>query len=104
MLNGVQQISDEYIRTEAMPACYLCGARGEPLYDGLRDRLYGCPGEWGFLRCRSCGLVWLSPRPVAAEIHKAYMSYHTHASREAQPLFGYLRTRFWELVLGAACG
>jgi len=51
------------------------------LYEGMRDRLFGAPGEWNLRRCPNpdCGLLWLDPMPLEADIGKAYESYLTHA-------------------------
>lgn len=69
------------IRTEPCPDCYLCGAKGELLYENLKDRLFGAPGEWTQKKCPApdCGLVWLDPMPVEEDIWKAYRTYYTHA-------------------------
>ena len=68
------------IRTEPRPNCYMCGATGGRLYGGLKDDLYGAPGEWSLSICQDpdCGLIWLDPIPMAGDIHKAYRSYYTH--------------------------
>jgi 2-polyprenyl-3-methyl-5-hydroxy-6-metoxy-1,4-benzoquinol methylase len=59
----------------------VCGAPGEPLYTGLRDRLFSAPGEWNIKRCSntSCGLLWLDPMPLKTEVWKAYENYYTHS-------------------------
>jgi 2-polyprenyl-3-methyl-5-hydroxy-6-metoxy-1,4-benzoquinol methylase len=61
--------------------CYLCGSPGIVLYEGLTDRLFDIPGKWGFRKCSSagCGLVWLDPMPIEADVGKLYENYHTHA-------------------------
>jgi 2-polyprenyl-3-methyl-5-hydroxy-6-metoxy-1,4-benzoquinol methylase len=71
---------DDIIRTHSQPDCYLCGQQGEPLYSGLTDRLFGAPGKWDLKRCpnAACGLVWLNPMPIEAEVAKAYRTYYTH--------------------------
>ncbi|MFZ2950549.1 MAG: class I SAM-dependent methyltransferase, partial [Desulfuromonadaceae bacterium] len=68
------------IRTEPKPDCMLCGQQGEVLYNGLRDRLFGVPGEWTLNKCPNaeCGLVWLDPAPRKDELWKAYTTYYTH--------------------------
>jgi len=73
------------IRAQPRPRCILCDAAGEPLYAGLRDRLFSAPGEWSHRRCTNprCRLIWLDPMPRAEDIHLAYASYYTHA-RPAQ--------------------
>lgn len=69
------------IRSRAFPTCCLCGNAGEPLYSGLRDRLFGVPGIWILKQCprSECGLAWLDPMPLEQDIDKAYAGYHTHA-------------------------
>lgn len=69
---------NEGIRVEPVPTCALCHGLGRPLYEGLRDHSSVAPGVWSFLRCPSCGLVWLNPRPVAEDIGKLYADYFTH--------------------------
>lgn len=68
------------IRTRPSPNCYVCSEQGKPLYEGLKDRLFGAPGEWNFCRCPNpdCGLVWLDPSPLEEDISKAYQTYYTH--------------------------
>ncbi len=72
--------SPDEIRSCPCPACYLCGAPGVLLYEGVKDRLFGAPGTWSFKRCStsSCGLIWLDPMPREEDIGRAYQSYHTH--------------------------
>lgn len=74
------QQNDNEIRTRPRPDCYLCGTQGNPLYQGLKDRLFGAPGEWNLKRCLNpeCGLVWLDPMPSEEDIGKAYAAYYTH--------------------------
>jgi 2-polyprenyl-3-methyl-5-hydroxy-6-metoxy-1,4-benzoquinol methylase len=66
------------ISTEELLVCLLCGRHGKILHAGLRDRLFGAPGEWDLLKCAECGLIWLNPRPVPADLHKIYKEYFTH--------------------------
>jgi 2-polyprenyl-3-methyl-5-hydroxy-6-metoxy-1,4-benzoquinol methylase len=73
------------IRKEEVKGCYLCGNVGSNLYEDLTDRLFGAPGRWGFLQCEFCGLVWLSPRPVPAELSRVYETYFTHPNGNASP-------------------
>lgn len=56
---------------ETVP-CLLCGAdRPARLYDAP-DRLMKVRGEFQIVRCGSCGLVYLSPRPTLAAIGDYY--------------------------------
>lgn len=79
-------IPDDQIRTRPNPDCHVCGARGEPLYQRLRDRLFSVPGEWDLKKCQNhqCGLVWLDPMPVEEDIGKAYSTYYTHQDNNPQ--------------------
>lgn len=82
------------IATEQAPECIFCDEPGIPLYRGLTDQLFGAPGHWNLLRCAKCDLVWLTPRPLAAELNKAYASYYTHdssATNGTRKRLGYLR-------------
>jgi len=60
--------------------CNLCGANdGKPLFR-LRDyRLMVDDIQWTAVRCRSCGLGYLNPRPTMDEIGRYYPeSYFAH--------------------------
>jgi len=75
-------ISDkkQEIRTRPCPDCYICGIKGQPLYQDLQDRLFGAPGRWDLKKCPNpeCGLVWMDPMPIEEDIGKAYETYYTH--------------------------
>jgi SAM-dependent methyltransferase len=62
------------------PICLLCGSPGQPAHTGLRDRLFGAPGEWDLHCCenRDCGLYWLNPMPEPDDLPIAYEAYYTH--------------------------
>ena len=68
------------IRTYSCSKCYLCGNEGKLLYQSLKDRLFGVPGEWNLKKCTNpeCCLVWLDPMPLEDDIWKAYQNYYTH--------------------------
>jgi 2-polyprenyl-3-methyl-5-hydroxy-6-metoxy-1,4-benzoquinol methylase len=66
------------IRLTERSACLLCNTAGEVMYAGLHDRLYDVPGEWTLCKCPSCGLAWLNPLPIEADIGKVYARYFTH--------------------------
>jgi hypothetical protein len=69
---------NEGIKVQDVPACYLCDAEGHILYTGLRDRLFGAPGEWNLQQCPNptCGLIWLDPMPTEADLQKIYATYY----------------------------
>ncbi|MBN2006825.1 MAG: class I SAM-dependent methyltransferase [Anaerolineae bacterium] len=73
------------IRTRPRPQCYLCGAEGKSLYQGLPDGLFGSGGKWNIKRCQNpeCGLLWLDPMPIEEDIALAYRDYYTHPDSTA---------------------
>lgn len=68
------------IQTEPRPNCFLCGSRGQPLYRDLPSALFETAGRWNFSQClrNECGLVWINPTPIEADLHLAYETYFTH--------------------------
>jgi SAM-dependent methyltransferase len=77
-------LDNEGVHCTLAQDCAICRSIGHLLYDGLRDRLFGAPGEWSLFRCSdpACGLVWSSPVPLPSEIGKLYRSYYTHSDTE----------------------
>ena len=77
-----QEISEDKIEAVQRPECLVCGAEGETLYEGLRDRAFAAPGCWNFRKCQnsSCGVLWLDPMPTTTDLWKAYREYYTHGS------------------------
>ena len=92
------------IRTEEITTCLLCGEEGVELYGSLSDHLFGAPGEWGFLHCSGCGLAWLNPRPIAADLHQVYRAYHTHAKNGNRNLLAGVRGRAKKALYATAPG
>lgn len=89
----------ESIRTEPSPNCIVCTRQGHPLYEGLTDYLAGTAGNWRIVRCAdpACGLLWLDPKPLAADLIKAYATYHTHGPARSDP------GRLWLSAMNSAC-
>lgn len=52
--------------------CPLCGPSRTRTLFVARDRLLGGPGAFPVIRCLSCGLVFLNPRPTAAALGAYY--------------------------------
>ena len=88
------------IRTEPCPRCIVCGQPGLPLYEGLTDYLAGTPGSWRMARCAdpACGMLWLDPKPLAADLIKAYATYYTHGRARSRDL-----SRLWLSAVNSAC-
>ncbi|MBD2391784.1 class I SAM-dependent methyltransferase [Aphanizomenon flos-aquae NRERC-008] len=92
---------DNEIRTYSCPKCYLCGDEGKLLYQSLKDRLFGAPGEWNLKKCTNpeCGLVWLDPMPLEEDIGKAYQNYYTHnIEYTKQSVLGIFLRKFYHVV------
>src|SRR5260221_6351479 len=72
---------DNEIHSTPRPTCRLCGNHGAIIYSNLQDQIFGATGSWNLKKCLGpdCGLIWLDPMPLPAEIAKAYASYYTHA-------------------------
>lgn len=70
----------DVIRSAPCPRCLACGGESVGLYDRLTDSLFGAPGAWRMVRCADarCAMLWLDPKPLEADLMKAYASYHTH--------------------------
>jgi SAM-dependent methyltransferase len=81
------------VKTERVDVCIFCRTSGRVLYPHVRDDLYGHEGDFAELICSTCGLIWLSPRPVREDMGKYYAHYYTHVSAadstppDAQPRF-----------------
>jgi len=71
-----------HIEVNDIPLCLLCDRNGTTLYENLSDRMFDAPGAWGYLQCPTCGLVWLNPRPVPADLIKTYQTYYTHGRKK----------------------
>jgi SAM-dependent methyltransferase len=90
------------IRTIDVPDCYLCGAPGNRIYDGLTDLLFNVEGEWCLSECPDpeCSLVWLDPRPVDADIGLMYTIYYTHTATVTPRAFSLSRAVRLALMRG----
>jgi SAM-dependent methyltransferase len=88
------------IQAHPTPQCYLCGALGNLLYEGQRDRLFQAPGSWNVRVCANtdCRLMWLDPMPNEKDIGRAYEKYYTHEVTLPQGLaFKRALQRLWRL-------
>ena len=96
------------IHTQPCAVCYLCGARGEILYERLEDRLFGVAGSWNSMRCPNpdCSLVWLDPMPLEEDIGKLYLTYLTHTTGSVFPQthFPSFRQKLGNALLATAFG
>jgi 2-polyprenyl-3-methyl-5-hydroxy-6-metoxy-1,4-benzoquinol methylase len=69
------------IRTSRRPRCPACAGHGNLLYEDLEDHLFKAPGKWSLKRCANveCGLGWLDPVTIEADLQYLYDNYYTHA-------------------------
>jgi 2-polyprenyl-3-methyl-5-hydroxy-6-metoxy-1,4-benzoquinol methylase len=96
-------ILNEGVRARHVPSCMLCGVDGHRQYAGVRDRRFGAPGSWDFLKCPQCGLTWLNPQPIADDIAKLYTGEFWRSSEPPSTLPGF-RRQLWETILTAEFG
>lgn len=67
--------------------CYACGADDADRLWPARDRLHDLPGQFGWVRCRRCRLVYLDPRPTREELPTYYPSdYRPYGAGPLGPL------------------
>lgn len=96
------------ILSHKCPNCYLCGEKGELIYESLKDCLFGTPGYWGVRKCLNvdCGLLWNDPMPAAEDISKLYESYYTHSTNteEADEQVRGFRCQLKNSILASAYG
>ena len=66
--------------------CPLCsGAESTPVLE-TKDMLYGKPGPYRLVRCRSCTLAYLNPRPTFAALAAHYPDdYHCYVLPHEHP-------------------
>jgi SAM-dependent methyltransferase len=80
---------------EDVGVCPICLAPDNTLFaSGLSDLTASkTPGSWSLCRCSSCATLFLTPRPTAASIHRAYESpsYYTHNPITTEPARSRLR-------------
>ena len=88
------------IKTEPANTCPVCGSEGNQLYKEIQDFFLGSPGKWNITRCckSTCSTLWLNPRPLEAEIWKAYAAYHTHNHSTNKTLSHYLESLLKRLL------
>ena len=72
------------VRTKQILKCPLCGTDGTILYEELADQLFGVKGRYSYRYCGNsiCGLIWLTPRPIDADLGETYVNYYTHDEKD----------------------
>jgi len=97
------------VRTEELKSCIGCGGARLKVWCKGRDRLHGITAqEFLYSRCRDCGLIFLTLRPLEEEIHKFYPENYGpyqipgQETGSAVPATRYLEALSNRLLLGAA--
>jgi len=82
-----EMVSNVLLRTEQV-SCHLCGSdNGKAVASGYDLEYRSAAGEVTMLRCQSCGLYYLSPRPIAEELERIYPpTYHAYCTEERSRL------------------
>jgi 2-polyprenyl-3-methyl-5-hydroxy-6-metoxy-1,4-benzoquinol methylase len=57
-------------------ACDACGAPESTRLFRERDRMHRVPGEYWVVRCNTCGLVYLNPRPSPSRMREHYPPHY----------------------------
>ncbi len=58
--------------------CYHCGDSGQVLYREIPDWLHSAEGEWDFMKCPNCGVIWLGAASDDHSMPDPYEEYYTH--------------------------
>lgn len=91
-------------QTEYVAQCALCGSsERDELYEAF-DRLHHLPGRFGIVRCNSCSLVRLSPRPLPEHLsyyypEEDYYSYQALTERSSIGFIDRFRSSIRKAVL-----
>ena len=81
---------DSMIRTHLV-SCNLCGSKNSSLFCKARDRLHGLEGQFNYVKCNECGLVYMNPQVITEDIPRLYPeSYAPHYSGQKKERFGRL--------------
>ena len=68
---------------EEVTTCLLCNSTELNLLFTTKDQLHGLPGTFALVRCRRCGLIYLTPRPNRQAILDYYPDdYSAYANRQ----------------------
>lgn len=73
MRNTVKKLKTEYEYVN----CNICGKDTSYLLFRGKDREFGLGGEFTWVKCQNCGLVYLNPRPTMQAILQYYPETYT---------------------------
>lgn len=90
------------LTTEDVPMCCLCGDGATEHLFTSRDRQHGIPGTFGLVRCTTCSLVRLSPRPTRSSLADYYPEDDYYAYSQPAPRGARVLARARDSVRSAA--
>ena len=64
---------------KAIPICFLCKSTKFRTLYASPDRMFNIPGLFVYIKCISCGLVFLDPQPDKETLRKHYPTEHYFA-------------------------
>jgi len=78
------------IRTKSI-SCNLCGSKNASIIYKAKDLLHGVEGQFDYVKCNDCGLVYMNPQVITEDLPKIYPdSYAPHYSGNKKQRFGLL--------------
>ena len=85
MDNSTQLSTEDFeIITEPID-CPLCDSKEATPYLTAKDYFYQLPGTYFIVRCRSCGHLYMNPRPTRASLRKCYPESYSLYADSALP-------------------
>lgn len=77
--------------------CDICGSNDNNVLFSAKDYRYGYMERFSFVKCSSCGLIYLNPRPTQDAIVKLYEAYYTPENEQgALPA---VTTKTWQSLM-----
>jgi SAM-dependent methyltransferase len=97
MIKGdVEEHSDKIETNMEYANCDLCGADDTTLLFVEKDRMTHREGEFNVVKCNSCGLVYLNPRPTQAKISEFYPGEYSPFKSDKNRLIKYVERKIAE--------
>jgi SAM-dependent methyltransferase len=72
-------------------SCDFCGSVNASQVHLLHDELLGLPGDFPLVRCESCGLLYLWPRPTDEDLRDRYPDSYPPFRGKQRPVMGWRR-------------
>ncbi len=83
----------------SQPCCVLCGSQALlPLWE-TSDQKFRGPGRFTYVRCNTCGIVFLHPRPPAHEMCRYYPDHVTPVRKDTEASLGERTRRYLKRIV-----